>query len=220
MDFIGKGGGRKGRLRFSPKMLTRVFAVNIAANFSSAAEGTLTLKYGSYPNAAGVQIFDRASAEALVRSFNTDLARQPAGLPIFQGHPDFPHWVKENPGVSMAALGRIKQLEATHEGLRIRYALNQGGIAAAGSFSSYSPAWNMEPVRGSTPPAFRPIQLVSIGLTNRPNIPGTEFKTAGVNSGNRVKTIAAAVEAKCRTTGLSHHDAFLSTKRSQPELFR
>lgn len=204
----------------STKMLTRVFAVNIAANFSSAAEGILTLKYGSYPNIAGVQIFDRTSAEMLVRSFNSDLSRQLAGLPILQGHPDFPEWAKQNPGVSMAALGRVRQLDATNEGLRIRYILNEQGMSSAGSFSSYSPAWYMESIAGTQPQAFRPKQLVSIGLTNKPNIPGTEFKTAGVNTGDRTKAIAAAVEETRKRTGLHHHDAFLATKRSQPALFQ
>jgi hypothetical protein len=78
---------------------------------------------------------------------------------------------------------------------------------------------------GRNPAAYQPIQLISIGLTNKPNIPGCEFSRAGapaaaVNTFNRVKAISAAISATQQSTGLSHHEAFLSTKRSQPQLFQ
>ena len=79
--------------------------------------------------------------------------------------------------------------------------------------------------------AFRPVVLNSIGLTNKPNIPGASI---GVNtrqaryagslarspSAVRILAINEAVTKKMRDAGFSHDAAFSSVRKESPELFQ
>lgn len=155
-----------------------VSAVN-ASPFDPASEW-ITLRYGVYPNVRGLQVFDRAGAEQMVQTFNSLLDRAAdgfKGLPIYVGHPDDPEWAAANPGVPAAAVGRLKAMEAAPEGLRLKRALNDDGkrllSGDAAPYDSYSPNWGMIPTTHKGRKAFQPVELYSIGLTNRPNIPRT-----------------------------------------------
>lgn len=156
----------------------RVSAINVA--LGTAAEDWSTIRYGVYPNAVGVQVFDREAADAIVAAANSARSRVAntfRGEPIYVGHPDEPSWAKENPTVRMEAVGRMPEFQATDAGLKIRHAWNDEGKRLVGGpapvFDSYSPRWGMVPITYQGRQAFRPVELYSIGLTNRPNIPGT-----------------------------------------------
>ena len=154
-----------------------VSAINVAADLSSE---WLEVKYGVYPNAVGLQVLDRPAADAMVRAFNSipnraaDLFR---GLPGYIGHPDDLDWKKQNPGVRAEAIARIKEVQAGENELRLRVALNDEGkrlvSGDAAPYDSFSPNWGMVPITHQGRKAFRPVELFSIGLTNKPNIPGT-----------------------------------------------
>lgn len=154
----------------------RVSAINVALG---EAEWS-TIRYGVYPNEVGLQVFDRQAAEAMVDAANSvrsRLADAFRGSPIYVGHPDEPSWAARNPSVRMDAVGRTPEMRVTDEGLQIRHAWNDEGKrlvgGAAPTFDSYSPRWGMVPITYQGRKAFRPVELYSIGLTNRPNIPGT-----------------------------------------------
>ncbi|MBI5770826.1 MAG: hypothetical protein HZA93_23820 [Verrucomicrobia bacterium] len=161
----------------APALSRLASAINVAAD--PAAEW-VELRYGVYPNAVGLQVLDRAAAEAMVRTFNSlpnraaDLFR---GLPGYVGHPDDPTWRRDNPGVRAEAIGRIKDVQAGEAALRLRVALNDEGrrlvSGPAAAYDSFSPNWGMVPITHQGRKAFRPVELYSIGLTNQPNIPGT-----------------------------------------------
>lgn len=155
-----------------------VSAINVA--LEKQDNGWSLLRYGVYPNSVGLQVFDREGAEAMVRAANS-LANRAAdafrGLPIYVGHPDDAGWAKANPTVRCEAVGRLPELQATDAGLRLRTAWNTKGkelvSGDAPVFDSYSPNWGMVPITYQGRKAFRPVELFSIGLTNKPNIPGT-----------------------------------------------
>ncbi|HSI08826.1 MAG TPA: hypothetical protein VK985_09545 [Rariglobus sp.] len=155
-----------------------VSAINVA--LEKQDNGWSLLRYGVYPNQVGLQVFDREGAEAMVRAANS-LAGRAAdafrGLPIYVGHPDDAAWAKANPTVRCEAVGRMPELQATDAGLRLRTAWNTKGKELvegdAPVFDSYSPNWGMLPITYQGRKAFRPVELFSIGLTNKPNIPGT-----------------------------------------------
>ena len=140
--------------------------------------------YGEHRNKVGLQVFDRPGAEAMVKAFNsveTRLATMFRGLPIYEGHPDDPEWKRQNPGIRVAAVGRVKKLEARDDGLWAIPAWNETGErmvrGAAPAYTAQSPHWGMLPI-GTRPNAFRPVELWSLGLTNQPNITGTHL---GIN---------------------------------------
>lgn len=154
-----------------------VSAINV--RYDPKAEWTL-LKYGVYPNKVGLQVFDREAADAIVRTFNSkldQLADGFRGLPFYVGHPDDPEWAKQNPTVKAEAVGRLRELQATDQGLRFRVAWNETGKRLvdgdAPAYDAYSPNWGMIPITYQGRKAFRPVELYSNGLTNQPNIPGT-----------------------------------------------
>jgi len=180
-------------------------AINVAAN--PAAEW-VEVKYGVYPNELGLQVLDRPAAEAMAKAFNSlpdraaDLFR---GLPGYVGHPDDPAWKRANPGVRAEAIGRIKDVQAGENALRLRVALNDEGrrlvSGDAAPYDSFSPNWGMVPITHQGRKAFRPVELFSIGLTNQPNIPGTFI---GLNEAlpPETKTIPAMNEIKLKLIAL------------------
>lgn len=155
-----------------------VGAINVSLQPDSA--GWILVRYGVYPNQVGLQIFDRAAAEAIVSAANS-LASRAAdrfrGQPIYVGHPDDPAWRKANPGVRAEAVGRLPELKVSDEGLLLRPAFNDEGkrllAGDAPAYDSFSPHWGMVPTTHQGRAAFRPVELYSIGLTNQPNIPGS-----------------------------------------------
>ncbi len=146
-------------------------------------EWTRIAPYRAIPNEVGLQVFDRAGAEAMVTAFNSvagKVSRLFRGIPAFVGHPDHPAWAKENPQIvakyGTEAYGRIKALEARDDGLYGKVIFNDDGkrlvSGEAAPFAFHSPRWSMLPATHQGQKAFRPVLLHSIGLTNNPNISG------------------------------------------------
>lgn len=159
-------------------VLTR-FATAINAAFDAKAEWVV-LKYGVYPNAVGLQVFDKTAAERIHTAFNSklnQLATAFRGEPIYPGHPDDEAWRRANPGARMEAVGRLRETKVGDDGLHLRFAYNDQGQRLVGgdapAYTSYSPVWGMEPTTHQGRKAYRPVEIYSIGLTNSPQIPGT-----------------------------------------------
>ncbi|MFA5265816.1 MAG: phage protease, partial [Opitutaceae bacterium] len=132
--------------------------------------------YGEFKNKIGIQVVDRASADAMVSAFNSVASKLSTlwrGLPSYEGHPDHPEWHKVNPGMKPMAVGRLKELQARDDGLWTRIAWNDKGEplvhGEAPAYTGQSPHWGMVPIAGRKG-AFRPVELYSLGLTNTPNI--------------------------------------------------
>jgi hypothetical protein len=166
-----------------------------AVNEEKKTRRVMLAPYGEWPNRAGLQKFEKADAEAIVRDFNNpalnvllpnehgkmmpsvDPSRM-MGIPWFIGHPDHDEFRKDYP--DKKAYGRIKSLEALDDGLyaNVRFGSEGERLVADEAFSSHSVNWYVLPdkkVRNS----FRPYKLKSVGFTNFPNIP-----VAGVTTAN------------------------------------
>ncbi len=135
--------------------------------------------FGRFPHRVGIQVFDRAAANAIVNLFYSArdrLARLWRGLPVFIGHPDLdPKTYPDH-----RKYGSIQRLEVRDDGLYAQAKWSRAGreIVNDEHFDFPSPLWNMEPVPRE-PGAFRPVELISVGLTNRPNIAN---KPVGANT--------------------------------------
>jgi hypothetical protein len=131
--------------------------------------------YGQHPNRVGLQVFTKAEADAMVASFNSlaaKVGRLFRGAPVYAGHPDV------DPGrwPDSRRLGKITTLEARNDGLYAQAAWNSLGADnnAQGFYVFPSPRWLCEKAGKS----LRPVELISVGLTNTPNISSSAPVTA------------------------------------------
>jgi hypothetical protein len=124
--------------------------------------------YGDYPHKYGTQHLTRKVAENLVADFNSFCSRCGRlfrGRPIFVGHPDvFPDKYPDK-----RRYGRIEALEAREDGLWCKPAWNAAGEEnlREGYYLYPSPVWSFRQLAGGV---IEPMELVSVGLTNSPNI--------------------------------------------------
>lgn len=170
---------------------------------SPVGDGWALIPYGNHPNERGLQPFGKAEAEQMVGYFKNTwntLKRAFVGMPILRGHPDMVGSVRKelarakDPATrtSLQALinsierrypdktvyGTIADMEARDDGLALRPVLTEAGAALVneGGLTCFSPHWLCvpgQPIDGQATQV--PVFLVSIGLTDRPNIAGTSL---------------------------------------------
>ena len=130
--------------------------------------------FGTHPHPKGRQRFTRQAGREMTRYFNSlrgRLARRFGGIPVYIGHPDDPAFARQPGHQDTRAYAWIHALEDREDGL---WALPRwseaGGELLKNAFYKYlSPRWAMKPLGDGV---FQPVRLLSVGLTNRPNIPG------------------------------------------------
>jgi hypothetical protein len=161
-------------------------ATCIAGNVAPIEQGNEWLQispFGEFPHPDGLQKFQRANAEKMVAEFNSlagRMARLFRGLPVFAGHPD----VDPESYPDDRRLGKITALEVRDDGLYGKVQWNNLGEEnlREGYRPFPSPAWRA-PRR--TDGTIDPVELISVGLTNSPNIRGVQPWT---NEDNKTKT--------------------------------
>lgn len=117
--------------------------------------------FGEWEHSKGMQIVDEESARRMKRSAGWSAM---SSIPIYIGHPDdIPS--KRKPKV----VGKIKRICSTHDGIAVvaQYPKEIYKDVISGKFSAMSPRWQMEHIEGEN---YRPVKLISVGLTNNPNI--------------------------------------------------
>jgi len=125
--------------------------------------------WGEFDNRVGLQKVAREDGQAMVAAFNSlksRAARLFRGLPIFVGHPDFePERYQDK-----RRFGKITDLQVREDGLYGLVSLNSLGkqVVEDGHYLYVSPAWLLR--RDGR--YVRPTELVSVGFTNTPQIPG------------------------------------------------
>ncbi len=128
--------------------------------------------YGNWQHKYGMQIVDKLAGDKIKKAFLNSFDRF-LGLPIYLGHPDEGKNAK-----SAKAVGRVENISVTKEGIAIsaRYFPETQEKLNSGKIKWLSPRWRMEKLPDGT---FRPVKLISVGLTNNPNIPraGTILQT-------------------------------------------
>lgn len=115
--------------------------------------------FGEWPHAKGMQVVDEESARKMKRAAAWSAA---VGIPIYVGHPD-------DEGIRAEAVGRIKRICPTNDGIAVVAAYPQKTYEkiVRGEFSAMSPRWRMQKLGDGR---YRPVKLLSVGLTNNPNI--------------------------------------------------
>ncbi|MBL9187917.1 MAG: hypothetical protein JNK23_10590 [Opitutaceae bacterium] len=166
-------------------------------------DGWAVIRYGEWPNDRGLQRFGPAEAAQMVGYFKNTwqrIKRAFVGMPILRGHPDFADTLRrerdraklpaersrldalvnetERRYPDKTVYGTIADMEARAEGLAIKPVLTEAGAALVNEqgLKFFSPHWlatDLPPQDGRSVKA--PVFMVSIGLTDRPNIAGTSL---------------------------------------------
>lgn len=130
---------------------------------------------GTFDHPAGRQRVDTASIQAMEQAFKREMGERRArgqrgthGLPVYVNHPDDPrmrHILNDD-----SAYGWIIGLKASNDGLYgvIHWSEEGRKMLKERRFKYLSPRWAMRKDGGFVIPN----RLVSVGLTNTPNIPG------------------------------------------------
>ena len=136
----------------------------------------LLCPYGNWAHKNGMQVVDKTAAEKIRNAFMQSFDRI-WGVPIYIGHPD-----DGNTPAKAKSVGRVESVSVTEDGIAIsaRYRGDAYEKISSGRLKWLSPRWRMEKLDDGT---FRPVRLISVGMTDNPNIPG---------SGSPLKSAAAA----------------------------
>lgn len=137
--------------------------------------------WGEFDNKVGRQKVTAEDGAAMVGALNSFRSRQGfafRGLPIFVGHPDMD--VHAYP--DKRRYGRVNELQVRDDGLYGLVAMNNLGkeILTEGHYQFASPAW----VLRREGKHVRPVQLLSVGLTNTPQIPGDPWAKNETTTGD------------------------------------
>lgn len=141
------------------------------------ADGWLCLaEYGEHRHERGLQRFHIQQARQLANDFHSlrsRLARKFLGCPIYIGHPDDPAWQARPGHNDTRAYAWIIDMEAREDGLYVLPRWSNAGHALLANthYRFLSPRWQMRYLDRARR-ILEPVRLLSIGLTNQPNIPG------------------------------------------------
>lgn len=108
---------------------------------------------------------------AQFHSFRGRLGRLFGGVPFYVGHPDLPG---ASELADRKAYGWVMQLEAREDGLYAHAKWSDAGLDLLKNahFKYLSPYWEAKEIGSeNSRRVFRPVALLSVGLTNQPNIP-------------------------------------------------
>jgi hypothetical protein len=130
--------------------------------------------YGDWPHPAGLQRLTHDAAARMAHGFKSllgRLRRRFTGIPIYIGHPDDPNFAGQPGHDDTRAYAWVSNLEARPDGLHLLARWSDPGreLLRHAFYKFLSPRWQMRPL---APGIYEPIRLLSIGLTNHPNIPG------------------------------------------------
>lgn len=124
----------------------------------------LLCPYGNWKHSKGMQLVDKTSAEKIRNSFMRSFDRI-WGVPIYIGHPD------DSPSTKKPqAVGKIESICVTDEGIAVSAIYSEKAFEkiSGGKLKWLSPRWQMQKLQDGR---FRPVRLISVGMTNNPNIP-------------------------------------------------
>lgn len=155
---------------------TPVEALTMESNNYAVAADAMLIPYGDHPHKNGVQRFTREQADVMVSNFNSllgKLGRLFGGLPVYIGHPDDPAFSNQHTDAKSYAW--IMGMEARDEGLALIPKWSKPGeeIISNAHYKWFSPRWACREIaRENGKAVLAPIRLISVGLTNMPQIAG------------------------------------------------
>lgn len=155
--------------------------------------------YGKWKHPRGLQIVDGLSARKMRAAFNGAISKiSGRKIPIFIGHPDD----KLSGRALPKPVGYIREILETDGGIAVEseYDDNAYRDVLSGKYTGLSPRWEMKRIEGES---FRPVRLISAGLTNNPNIPesGRILKIGAAKNGPEMADFAARAADSERRCG-------------------
>lgn len=162
---------------------------SIGPSFEVIQGDSLFVPYGIWPHKNGRQRFDRGAGERMQQAIRGTLAgvkrlltTGARRLPVYIGHPDVPGRGAEFP--DKRAMGWVDDIQVENDGVRLEVSWTEEGRRQIeqGHFRFYSPYWEVEYDEGN----LLPVELISVGLTNNPNIPVPPLANDG--SGDETQT--------------------------------
>ena len=150
--------------------------LTIEANEYTVTADAMLIPYGDHPHPSGIQRFTRQSAEAMVSGYNSilgKLGRLFGGMPVYIGHPDDKAFANQH--TDAKAYAWIMGMEAREDGLALIPKWSKPGeeIVANAHYKWFSPRWACREIaRENGRAILEPVRLISVGLTNMPNIAG------------------------------------------------
>ena len=133
-----------------------------------SAEWVKLADFGEYEHKKGIQILNEKSANNIIKSFHSlhgRFMRKFIGLPIYIGHPDDDDFKSSNKKV----YGRVVDFKAEDDALwaLIKWTHTGHVLFSSGILKHLSPRWlTVQSENG----ALIPNRMISIGMTNHPNI--------------------------------------------------
>jgi len=127
-----------------------------------------------------IQVLDNEAADTMVGKENSlfgKLKRALIGIPVFKGHGDLKeHDPKALANESKIKLGVVDQVRKSDRGIEAHFALdNDGATAVAAGWKLPSALWLVMPIGNEGDSILaRPFKLLSVALTQFPNISGVE----------------------------------------------
>ncbi len=123
--------------------------------------------FGEWQHPKGLQIVDAKCGLRLQKNFNSLFGHfKKIKCPIFIGHPD------ENPTKALLPVGEVKAIEILEDSIAVLCAYDDDIYEKIlkKEIQNMSARWEMKKIKNGV---FTPIRLISIGLTNNPNIAGS-----------------------------------------------
>lgn len=134
----------------------------------------LIAPFGKHTHPEGLQIFTEIAAKKMIqhfKSFFQRLKRCFRGLPVYIGHPDHPDFKGKKDHTDSTPYGEIVDLMIKPNGLwaQIKWDTQGQCLIQSQKYQFFSPYWSANPIENA---GYEPNQLISLGLTNTPNIRG------------------------------------------------
>lgn len=158
--------------------------VDDAANAESPARWYRLASYKDYPHPMGLQRVDRTAANAMANHMGgivrrvRDWLSQRNGPPVYRGHPDDPGMSGEPGHEDFTAYANVGVVEPREDGVYVRIDWKPEGTPLRQSgLYRLSPRWGMALVDQANR-VFRPVKLLSVGLTPTPNLSDAAYANA------------------------------------------
>lgn len=140
-------------------------------------------KLGEYSHPNGIQRIDEQSFLKMKTKLKRWFSKR---IPIYRGHPDEFTSLFHKRELKTKEVGSVNDLILTEDAILVVSEYTDEAYESVKNGQLLSPRWEMQPLGNNY---FRPIKLISIGLTNNPNIPesGIPFRVWEIGGDNEQK---------------------------------
>lgn len=185
--------------------------------------------YGTFNHPLGKQMILPADAKRCIRqtlnwAFKFGLKK----IPVYIGHPDDPYFQNQPEHMNSTVYGYVKQMHANNQGLWAQIAWTPTGceLIANRCYCYLSPRWQLSSTHAGG--HFHPEKLLSVGLTQHPNLPvqpllgaadfvRSSFRTQALHPPKAAPfMLAQKVQERMRATGESYPEAWHHIYREMP----